>query len=455
MRLEDLRPIGLFDGLSDDQLRELLAAGEEVLVEPGVELFHEGDPAEFWYVLVDGSIELFRHVGRETLLVGKMDVPGRWSGGFRAWDEHGVCLATGVGASAGRALRVPADALRTLFNAWFPFGVHLVAGLYGTARAIEATARQRQSLITLGTLAAGLAHELNNPAAAAIRTVSSLDAAVEALTSSFEALSEQNVTSTQFYALDELRRDLGETVTDPLTLSDREEELGAWLARHDVKQAWDIAAPLAAAGADLEWCTRVSHAVGELALGPALQWIASKVSTTTLITQMKESTRRISDLVAAARSYTQMDRASLQTIDVSTGLDSTLAMLSSKLRDVTVVKDYASDVPHIEAFPGELNQVWTNLIDNAVDAMDGKGTLRVSVKTEADAVVVRIIDTGTGMPADVAARAFEPFFTTKDVGKGTGLGLDIARRIIVERHGGDISIGTRPGETVMTVRLPR
>ena len=170
---------------------------------------------------------------------------------------------------------------------------------------------------------------------------------------------------------------------------------------------------------------------------------------------MKESTRRISELVAAVKSYSQMDRASMQRIDVTEGIESTLVMLGHKLRDgVTVVRDYGADVPRIEAYAGELNQVWTNLIDNAVDAMDGAGTLRVATRADGDAVVVEIGDTGPGMPPQVAARAFEAFFTTKDVGKGTGLGLDIARRIVVERHGGTIAIDSQPGQTVLRVRIP-
>ena len=278
MRIDDLRPISLFDGLTDDQLRQLLAASEDVRVEPGVELFHEGDPADFWYVLIDGSVELFRHLGRETVLVGTLDIPGRWSGGFRAWDEHGVCLATGVGATAGRALRVPASALRELLDGWFPFAVHLIAGLYGTARAIESTARQRQSLITLGTLAAGLAHELNNPASAAIRTVSSLEDVTNTLLLSLTALGQQQISAAQFSAVDELRGEVERlpAVTDALTLSDREEELGSWLVRNGVAKGWEIAGPLAAAGADVSWCGRVLEATGEPAFEPALRWVASR-----------------------------------------------------------------------------------------------------------------------------------------------------------------------------------
>jgi signal transduction histidine kinase len=231
--------------------------------------------------------------------------------------------------------------------------------------------------------------------------------------------------------------------------------LSSWLTRHGVERDWVIAPPLAAAGVDLAWCERAANVLEETALEAGLEWVASTLSVTTLLTEVKESTRRVSDLVAAVKSYSQMNRASMQHIDVSEGIESTLVMLGHKLRDgVTVVRDYDADVPLIDAYAGELNQVWTNLIDNAVDAMDGAGTLRVATRAEGDAVVVEISDTGPGMPPPVAARAFEAFFTTKDVGKGTGLGLDIARRIVVERHAGTIAIDSQPGQTVLRVRLP-
>jgi signal transduction histidine kinase len=183
--------------------------------------------------------------------------------------------------------------------------------------------------------------------------------------------------------------------------------------------------------------------------------VASTLSVGALLAEVKESTRRVSELVGAVKSYSQLDRASIQVIDVTEGIESTLIMLGHKLRDgVTIARDYDPGVPRVEAYAGELNQVWTNLIDNAVDAMDGAGTLRISTRVEGDAAVVRIGDTGVGMPPEVAARAFEAFYTTKDVGQGTGLGLDIARRIVVERHGGAITIDSHPGETVVAVRIP-
>jgi signal transduction histidine kinase len=457
MRVDDLRPLPIFDGLTGGQLAELLEGGTEVRIEPGVELFREGEHADFWWVLVDGAIDLVRRVGREDTVVARMDVPGRWAGGFRAWDEHGVYLATGRGVTAGRVLRVPAEVLRERSNAWFPFAAHLIQGLYHTARSIESTARQRESLVTLGTLAAGLAHEINNPASAATRAVDALAAACATLVTSVGRLANDEISAEQFAALDALRREVTPQTADadPLVRADREQALSSWLARHGIVRAWTIAPPLAATGVDLAWCERAASILEGSALAPGLEWVASTFSAATLLGEVKESTRRISELVAAVRSYSQLDRALMQQIDVTDGLDSTLVMLGHKLRDgVTVVREYSADVPRIEAYAGELNQVWTNLIDNAVDAMAGRGTLRVATRVEDDSVVVEIGDTGPGMPPHVAARAFEAFYTTKDVGEGTGLGLDIARRIVVERHGGTISIDSRPGDTVLRVRIP-
>jgi len=240
-----------------------------------------------------------------------------------------------------------------------------------------------------------------------------------------------------------------------LALADHEEAVASWLSRHGIICEWMIAPPLAAAGVTLAWCERVALVLQGPALGPGLEWIASTLSAATLLSELKDSSRRISELVAAIKSYSQMDRASVQDIDVTDGIESTLLMLGYKLRDgVTVVRDYSADVPRIQAYPGELNQVWTNLIDNAIDAMAGAGTLRLSTRAEGNDVVIEVGDTGPGMPPQVAARAFEAFYTTKDVGQGTGLGLDIARRIVVERHGGTITIDSRPGKTVLRVRIP-
>lgn len=457
MRADDLRFFALFDGLTGDQLTELVEGSDEVRIEPGVELFHEGEHADYWWVLVDGAVDLVRHIGREDTVVGRMDVPGRWAGGFRAWDEHGVYLATARGATAGRVLRVPAEVLRDRLNAWFPLGRHLIEGLYRTARSIESTARQRASLITLGTLAAGLAHEINNPAAAVTRAVDDLEIAVQTLFSSLRRLANDEISAKQFAALDALRQQIESAagVRDPLAIADQEEALASWLADRGIADEWTIAPPLAAAGADLDWCERVAEALDGPGLQAGLEWVASTLSAAALLSEIKESSGRIYGLVDAVKSYSQMDRASTQHIDVTEGLESTLVMLGYKLGGgIAVVRDYAADAPRIEAYPGELNQLWTNLIDNAIDAMDGAGTLRLTTRAEGADVVVEICDSGHGMPPEVVARAFEPFFTTKDVGKGVGLGLDIAQHVVAERHGGTITIDSRPGRTVLRVRLP-
>ena len=215
MRVDDLRPLGLFEGLTDEQLHELLDGSTEVAIEPGVDVFREGERADRWWVLVDGALDLVRHVGREDTIVGRMDQPGRWAGGFRAWDENGVYLATGRGVREGRLLSVPSALLRERMTSWFPMGVHLIQGLYGTARSIESTARQRESLVTLGTLAAGLAHELNNPAAAASRSVDGLDHACRMLLESLGRLAERDVTNEQFLRLEGLRREIVPTDRPP------------------------------------------------------------------------------------------------------------------------------------------------------------------------------------------------------------------------------------------------
>jgi signal transduction histidine kinase len=456
MRADDLRAVDLFAGLSDQQLTELAERADSIEFAPGDVLFREGEHADHWWVLLDGVVELSRHVGREDVVMAHMDTPGRWAGGFRAWDDEGVYLATGRAGTQGHVLRLTADDLRDRLNVWFPLGAHLVAGLYRTARSLESTARQRDSLVTLGTLAAGLAHELNNPAAAATRAVDGLSESCQALLGSLSRLAADEISAPQFSALDRLRLEITpeRSIDDPLAQSDREDELSAWLRQHGVSQEWSVAAPLAAAGVDLAWCARTAEVLGERGLQPGLEWVAATLSADALLVEMKDSVRRITELVGAVRSYSQMDRASRQRVDVREGLDSTLTMLGHKLRGgVTVLREYDSP-PSLEASPGELNQVWTNLIDNAVDAMGGSGTLTVRARGDEDSVVVEISDTGSGMPDEVAARAFEPFFTTKEVGHGTGLGLDIARRIVVERHGGTITIDSSSRGTTLQVRLP-
>jgi len=457
MLIDDLRGVFLFEGLSDEQLGDLVAAGDEVRFGSGDVLFREGEAADFWWVLLAGRVELLRRTRWEETVAGVMDRPGVWAGGFQAWSDQAGYLATARGASSGVMLRVPAKALGELARAWFPFGVHLIEGFFRTVRTMEALSRQQESLAALGTLAAGLTHEINNPASAAVRATAALQDTCDVLLSSLVRLARQSLSAEQFIAIDTLRRELGTGTASvsPLEVADREEALADWLTGHGVTAAWEIAPALAAAGADVAWCERAGQILTGGTLEPGLEWVASALSMAVLLSEAKEATERVSGLVAAMKSYAQLDRASLQFTDVTDGIDSTLVMLRSKLGDsVTVIRDYGTGVPRIEANPAELNQVWTNIIDNAIDAMDGNGTLRISTRADPGHVVIEIADTGPGMPAEVQARAFEAFYTTKDVGKGTGLGLDIARRIIVERHHGQITIDSRPGRTILRVHLP-
>jgi signal transduction histidine kinase len=455
--IDRLRDLPLFEGLGDDHLTALLAVAEVLDFAHDQVLFTEARPAQDWWVLLDGTIELSRHVGHEDTVVGSLSKPGQWAGGFRAWDPFGVYLGTGRGAVAGQVLRVSADHLRDLATAWFPFGVHLIKGLTQTVRTIESTARQRESLVALGTLAAGLAHEINNPASAATSAVDALEETTGALMSTLGRLAEHPITAAQFATLDAMRQEIPEPPVsmNALAVADREDELTQWLLDRDIEQDSVIAPPFAAAGFDTDWCERAAALLDGDALALGLEWVANSLSMASLLSEVKQSTRRISDLVGVVKSYSQMDRASMQNIPVAEGIESTLAVLAGKFDGgIVVERNFDAAVPLIEATAGELNQVWTHLIDNAVDAMAGTGRLRVSTRAERGSVVVEIADTGAGMTPEVRAHAFDPFFTTKDVGKGTGLGLDISRRIVVDRHGGEISIHQEPGETVLRVRLP-
>jgi signal transduction histidine kinase len=456
MSYDELRALPLLDGFTDAQVAELAASGEELSLSAGDRLFGEGRPADDWWVLLDGRIDLVRRIGHEETVMASMTVPGQWAGGFRAWDEHGVYMGSARVVEPSRVFRLPAAQLAAHGEAWFPFAVHMLRGLIGTARRIEHNARQREALVALGTLAAGLAHEINNPASAAVRSVGALQESSGELLDSLHRLASQEITAHQFVVLDELRRAADEAPAPTgVALAEREDDLTTWLADHDIDRDWVIAPALAGAGVDVAWCERAAGALQGPALQAGLEWVTSAVTMTSMIAEAQDATRRISELVSAVKSYSQLDRAPVQDVRVADGLESTLVMLGHKLRDgITVRREYADDVPLIEATPGELNQVWTNLIDNAVDAMEGRGALTVRTYADERAVVVEIRDTGPGMTEEVAAHAFEPFFTTKQVGEGTGLGLDLSRRIIVERHGGEISVDSRPGDTVVRVRLP-
>ncbi|MEO8692312.1 MAG: ATP-binding protein [Acidimicrobiales bacterium] len=454
----DLRSTFLFQSLDDEQIDALIEHGEEVVFGPGDVLFEEGQPADNLWVFIEGRVQLFRRVEHEETILFAMETPGQWAGGFRAWHNESSYLATARGSEAGRMFKLPAPALSALAHEWYPFGVHLIEGIFQTVRRLEALNREQEKFVALGRISTALTHELNNPAAAATRAVEALDYNCDHMFESLAQLATLELRAAEFISLDAMRREIADVLPphhDPLELSDREEQLADWLEREGVQAAWQIASTLAAAGADIDWCERVRTAVGSDKLEPSLAWVMSAVEVSTLLRQMRESTSRISGLVNSGRAYTQADRAARQNVDVVEGIESTLLMLHHRMGDIQVKRDIGGGIPLIDGYPGALNQVWTNLIGNAIDAMNSKGTLMISVQPSGDTVVVEFTDSGKGMTPEEQSRAFEAFFTTKDVGKGTGIGLDISRQIVTERHRGQISIvRSQPGETVVRVRLP-
>lgn len=457
---DDLRSASLTDSLTDEQLDDLISLGAVHEFTVGDELFHEGRPAEELWVLLAGAIELTVQAGRERSVWARMTEPGQWAGGHGAWgssDDHISYLATGTAVASGRCFVVPAIHLREFVGKWLPLARHILDAVFHQVRRFDADTRHRESLMALGELAARLAHEINNPASASLRAVESLRRSSEYMLQSLVELAEQGVTAEQFLVLDRIREELQQRRSNPGTTietADREEAIGLWMEDHDVDLAWRLAPVLATKGADSDWLESVRAVVSDDGLAPALQWVSSTTGADALLSELEDAIGRVSHLVQDVKTYSQMDRASLQCVDLPSGIDSTLVMLGAKLGGIEIVRVYDPDVPAIEVYAAELNQVWTNLIDNAIDAMEGHGTLRLVARRDGDDVVVEVVDSGQGMPADVQARAFEPFFTTKDVGKGTGLGLDISRRIVVDRHGGDISFESVPGSTTARVRLP-
>jgi signal transduction histidine kinase len=346
-----------------------------------------------------------------------------------------------------------------MMHTWFPMAIHLLEGLFLGMRTSAHIIGQRQQLLALGALSAGLTHELNNPAAAALRANAALRDRVAGMRHKLAMLAKEDVDPRLLRLLVDVQEEAVQAVPEapkltPIQESEREDALSEWLDEHGVPDGWELAPIFVGAGTTPEFLDRVADQAPPAMLEGAVRWLAYTLETELLMHEITDSVARISSLVAAAKQYSNMDRAPHERVDIHAGLKSTLVMLASKLEGIEVVKDFDRSLPKIPVYAGELNQVWTNLIDNAVQAMDGHGTLTVRTSMDGDRVRVEIGDTGPGVPEKLRRRIFEPFFTTKPVGQGTGLGLDISYRIVVGRHGGDLTVESQPGDTRFIVRLP-
>jgi signal transduction histidine kinase len=342
---------------------------------------------------------------------------------------------------------------------WFPMALHLLEGVFYGSQNQQRVVGQRERLLALGSLSAGLTHELNNPASAAVSATSALRNRVAGMRHKLAVIAGGAWDRRQLETLIRLQERAVEQVAkapelDPLEASDREDEFTDWFDAHDIAGGWDLAPTFVQSGLDVAWLNEVDELVDDGMLEGAVRWLNYTLETELLMNEIEDSTTRISTLVTAAKQYSQMDRAPHQVLDVHELLDSTLVMLSRKLGDVNVVKEYDRGLPDIPVYGAELNQVWTNLIDNALQAMDGSGTLTIRTSKVDDRLQVDVCDSGPGIAPDIINRIFEPFFTTKPVGEGTGLGLDISWRIVVNKHHGDLSVDSKPGDTCFRVRLP-
>jgi signal transduction histidine kinase len=464
MNPAELRTLFLFESLTDEQLGWLAQHGTEQSYPAGATVFAEGDPAESFFVLLSGTLALSRKVQQDDLETVRTDQRGVYMGATQAYirgaDVPNTYMATMRAITECSFFVLPADEFGTVIREWFPMAIHMLEGLFFGMRNTQAVVGQRERLVALGSLTAGLMHELNNPATAAVRATATLRQRVAGMRHKLGLLAGGRIDPAKLRRLVDLQEQVIERAAKAAKLtamqaSDAEDEVGDWLDEHQVTGGWDLAPVFVQAGLDIECLEEIAGSVGPGLLDQSLHWLGYALETEQLMTDIEDASARISSLVGAAKQYSQLDRASHQWVDVHDGIDSTLVMMNHKIGDgVRVVKEYDRTLPKIPAHPAELNQVWTNLVDNAIQAMQGSGTLTIRTARDGERVLVEVVDTGPGVPPDLRRRVFEPFFTTKPVGQGTGLGLDISYRIVVNRHRGDLTLISEPGDTRFQVRLP-
>jgi signal transduction histidine kinase len=457
-----LRKLFLFEKLSDEQLAWLAEHGWVIEAPSGATVLAEGDQAELFIVLLSGTITMSRKVGQDDVETIRTDQVGVYAGAMQAYvadRSRQTYTATIRVVSDARFFVLRAEDFAWMMHTWFPMAIHLLEGLFLGMRTSAHIVGQRQQLLALGALSAGLTHELNNPAAAAVRATAALRDRVAGMRHKLAMLAKEELDPHLLVLLVDVQEEAVGAVAEAPKLtaleeSSREDELNDWLDEHEVPNGWELAPIFVGAGTTTEFLDEVADAVPAAMLEGAVRWLGYALETELLMNEITDSVTRISSLVAAAKRYSNMDRAPHERVDIHLGLKSTLVMLASKLEGIKVVKDFDHSLPKVPVYAGELNQVWTNLIDNAVQAMEGHGTLTLRTSMDGDRVRVEIGDTGPGVPEKLRQRIFEPFFTTKPVGQGTGLGLDISYRIVVGRHGGDLTVESRPGDTRFIVRLP-
>jgi signal transduction histidine kinase len=459
-----LRDLFLFEKLSEQQLAWLAERGEVSSYPAGTTVYTAGEPATHLFVLLDGTLSMSVRAGGTEIEMNRTSYRGTYAGAFLAYLDLPIArtyVGTLRAVTGCRFWELAAADFGWAVREWSPMATHLLQGFAAQGMATQETVSTRERLVALGTVTAGLTHELNNPATAAVRATATLHERLAGLWDELAALTRHGELAVgQLATLVDLvrqahSRSAEQMPVSPLQASDREDELGGWLEEHGVAGGWDLTPPLVAAGVDAAWLEQVAASVAAELLPHAVRVVAVTCEADSLLDELADAARRISTLIGAAKQYTQMDRSPLQHLDVHDGLESTLTMLARKLgTGIEVVRDYDRSLPKLPAYAGELNQVWTNLIDNVIDAMDSHGVLTVRTRHDGESVLVEIGDTGPGIPEPVRARIFEPFYTTKPVGKGTGLGLDICWRIVVQRHGGDLRVTSTPGDTRFQVLLP-
>ncbi len=461
--LHDPQEKSMFPRLSVERVRELCSGGEELDFADGETIFSEGLRNNPFFVVLEGLIRVTKRIAKEEILL-VIHEPGEFTGEISLLIGD-PAIATGRAEGPTRVLRFTNQQFRRMIADCPELADQVLRAFVARAREVGVTMIQQEKMAALGKIAAGLAHELNNPAAAMVRTVKSLRSAVSRV-SRLGMAYDCRITSEQRAVLDRFQQYIREHAADPETLSpldrsDLEESLAEWLEENGIADSWEMSPGLVNAGLTRECVTGLSGKLTPDALAAALTWLEADLTTSQLAAELESASCRISDLVLAMKQYSYMDQARFQEIDLHIGLDSTLKIFSHKMRDgIEVRRDYDRSIPKVAAYAGEINQVWTNLISNALDAMTvhagrpGPGVLSVTSRLEGDEAVVTIGDTGAGIPPEIRDRIFEPFVTSKPAGEGTGLGLETVRRIIVNRHHGKISVESKPGDTRFEVRLP-